>query len=346
MDCISTAEQTSLLAQPLTIPGHSPLTPLPPQATPPRYTLVKLSNVPVRTVTVLETLIRKQFEPHGEIVEIGPHRIATRQWITRRWDLVIKTPAEKPLEAPTLFELFGEKIHAWWIRSPKTCLTCKAVGHLSSSPICPRRKKQSSSEHPTAATAEGVFSDPDTAASLTYNQRKNRKRQQARKARKAAADTAVPTGDFTVSVPLPSSSTNTDDSRSFIPSFTTSILGSSSTSTSMDMDSNMTSPTHTPISCPFAYDPEQRKALGEKTDDELASYCESLRPSYANTTDPFYRDFLDLPPTEMARLLRISLRIDYNPASPRPRARPSTRSTMSARTPPTPSSRRADKRSK
>src|SRR5437016_10263009 len=221
MDCMSADEQTSLLAQPLTIPGHTPLTPLPPQSTIPRYTLVKLSNIPVRTVTVLETLIRNQFKAHGEIVEIGPHRIATRQWITRHWDLVIKTPADEPLEAPTLFELFGEKVHAWWIRSPKTCLTCKAVGHLSSSPLCPRRKKKSSSEHPTAATAEGVFSDPDTAASLTSQQRKNRKRQQARKAQKAAADTAVPTGDFTVSIPLPSSSTNTDDSRTFIPSFTT-----------------------------------------------------------------------------------------------------------------------------
>src|SRR5438128_6592501 len=230
MDCISTAEQTSLLAQPLTIPGHSPLTPLPPQSTLPRYTLVKLSNIPVWTVTVLETLIRKQFEPHGEIVEIAPHCIATHQWITRRWDLVIKTPADEPLEAPTLFEIFGEKVHAWWIRSPKTCLTCKVVGHLSSSPSCPRRKKNSSSGHPTAATAEsGVSSDSVTAAPLTTSQRKSRKRQQAWKAQQAAADPTVPSGNFTVSIPPPSSTTNTDDSRSFIPSFTTAIFGSSST---------------------------------------------------------------------------------------------------------------------
>src|SRR5438128_9083904 len=110
MDCMSADEQTSLLAQPLTIPGHTPLTPLPPQSTLPRYTLVKLSNVPVRTVTVLQTLIRNQFKANGEIVEIGPHRIATRQWITRRWDLVIKTPADETLEAPTPFELFGETV--------------------------------------------------------------------------------------------------------------------------------------------------------------------------------------------------------------------------------------------
>src|SRR5438128_936160 len=347
MDCMTADEQTALLAHPLTIPGHTPLTPIPPQSTIPRYTLVKLSNVPVRTVTVLETLIRNQFKSHGEIVEIGPHRIATRQWITRRWDLVIKTPADEPLEAPTLFELFGEKVHAWWIRSPKTCLTCKVVGHLSSSPICPRRKKKSSSGHPTAVTAEsGVSSDSVTAAPLTTSQRKSRKRQQARQARKAAADPAVPSGNFTLSVPLPSSSTNTDDSRSYIPSFTTSILGSSSTATGMDMDSTSSPPTRPPPSCPFAYNPEQRTALKKMSDEEMANYCESLRLPYADNTDPFYRDFLDLPPTEMARLLRISLAIDYNPASPRPRSRPTTRSVSSARTPPTPSSRRVDKRSK
>src|SRR5207247_9898307 len=53
MDCMTADEQMALLAHPLTIPGHTPLTPIPPQSTLPRYTLVKLSNVPVRTVTVL-----------------------------------------------------------------------------------------------------------------------------------------------------------------------------------------------------------------------------------------------------------------------------------------------------
>src|SRR5438128_12594157 len=56
MDCMTADEQTSLLAQPLSIPGHMPLTPLPPQSSIPRYTLVKLSNIPVRTVTLLSAI--------------------------------------------------------------------------------------------------------------------------------------------------------------------------------------------------------------------------------------------------------------------------------------------------
>src|SRR5207244_5362557 len=107
--------------------------------------------------------------------EIGPHRIANRQWITCHWDLVIKLPSDCQLEAPTLFEVFGEKVHAWWIRSPKTCLTCKTVGHLSSSLLCPRRrnKKTSPIARPAAATADsGVSSGSATAATLTALQRK------------------------------------------------------------------------------------------------------------------------------------------------------------------------------
>src|SRR5438132_13307745 len=53
MDYTSAEEQTSLLAQLLTIPGHTPLTPLPPQSTLPHYTLVKLSNIPLHLVTLL-----------------------------------------------------------------------------------------------------------------------------------------------------------------------------------------------------------------------------------------------------------------------------------------------------
>src|SRR5437773_6682005 len=95
--------------------------------------LIKDTNKPVCSVAVMELILHKQFEEHGEIIEIGPHWIAKCQWITHHWDLVIKLPSDHQLEAPMLFEVFSEKVHAWWICSPKTCLTCKTVGHLYSS---------------------------------------------------------------------------------------------------------------------------------------------------------------------------------------------------------------------
>src|SRR5580765_5664827 len=189
MDCISVESQEELLAKPLDIPDHPPLVPIPPQIDLPNYTLVKLSNVPVCSVAVMELILHKQFAEHGEIVEIGPHRIANHQWITRRWDLVIKLPSNCQLEAPMLFEVFSEKVHAWWIRSPKTCLTCKTVGHLSSSPLCPHRrnKKTSPIARPAAATADpGVPSGSATVATLTRLQRKRLKQKEKRAVKKAA----------------------------------------------------------------------------------------------------------------------------------------------------------------
>src|SRR5438132_2199844 len=158
--------------------------------------LNKDTNKPVHSVAVMKLILCKQFEEHGEIVDIGPHRIAKRQWITRRWDLVIKLPSDRQLEAPTLFEVFGEKVHAWWIRSPKTCLTCKTVGHLSSSPLCPcrRNKKTPPIARPAVATADpGVSSGSATAATLTGLQRKRLRRKEKRAAKKAAeaAETAA-----------------------------------------------------------------------------------------------------------------------------------------------------------
>src|SRR5437773_7029300 len=186
-------------------------------------------------VAALEVLLRKQFKTHGEVVEIGPHRIANRQWITRRWDLVVKTPAGESLEAPTLFELFGEQVHSWWIRSPKTCLTCKVVGHLSSSILCPRRKKKASTSRPAAATADsGVSSRSATAASTSGRRRHPR----SQRSSKAAATVEIPTGDFTIDAPLPQPTTPPTDTRSFLPSFTTAIQAPST----MEPDRNKTPP--------------------------------------------------------------------------------------------------------
>src|SRR5438128_2930430 len=224
MDCISAESQEELLAKNLDIPDHPPLVPIPPQTDLPNYTLVKLSNVPVHSVAVMELILRKQFAEHGEIVEIGPHRIANHQWITRRWDLVIKLPSDRHLEAPTLFEVFGEKVHAWWIRSPKTCLTCKAIGHLSSSPLCPRRRNKNTKPiaRPAAGTVDpGVSSGSGTAAPLSRRQKKNRA-YRARKAEWAAAAassssaTPIPTTSKTDSMEIESSGdADTDLSDSF-----------------------------------------------------------------------------------------------------------------------------------
>src|SRR5438132_5707760 len=250
MGCISAESQEELLAKNLDIPDHPPLVPIPPQHDLPNYTLVKLSNVPVRSVAVMEIILRKQFAEHGEIVEIGPHRIANRQWITRHWDLVIKLPSDRQLEAPTLFEVFGEKVHAWWIRSPKTCLTCKTVGHLSSSPLCPRRrnKKTLPIARPAADTADpGVSSSSATAATLTGLQWK-RLRQKEKQAVKKAAEAAEAAADAAEAI----AATHTPTPTPIIPTTSVDLMETESP------DANY-------YHFPFLISNEEAKVLSEYT---------------------------------------------------------------------------------
>src|SRR5437879_12066275 len=61
MDCISAESQEELLAKNLDIPDHPPLVPIPPQHDLPNYTLVKLSNIPVRSA--FSTSSTDQTEP-------------------------------------------------------------------------------------------------------------------------------------------------------------------------------------------------------------------------------------------------------------------------------------------
>src|SRR4051794_7148304 len=94
--------------------------------------------VPTQTVQYKKVSIHCHWEPFGKVREIAPHCIPGRPWLTRCWDLVLEIDPAATTPPPTIFEVFGTKVLAWWPRAPKTCLTCKIVRHDSSS--CPRKK--------------------------------------------------------------------------------------------------------------------------------------------------------------------------------------------------------------
>src|SRR5207244_3053548 len=115
--------------------------------------------------------------------------------------------------------------------------------------LCPRHqnKKTSPIAHPAVATADpGVFSGSATVATLTRLQRKRLQRKEKCATQKAADDAAtaekaltsgkVPTGDFSIDVPLPPPTTPPTDMHSLIPSFTTTIQAPST----MELDHNKT----------------------------------------------------------------------------------------------------------
>src|SRR5438128_9473022 len=251
----------------------------------------------------MELILCKQFAEHSEIVEIGSHRIAKHQWITRHWELVIKLPSDHQLEAPMLFEVFSEKVHAWWIRSPKTCLTCKTVGHLSSSPLCPRHRKKTTpiTRHAAATADPGVSSSSATAATLTLLQKKRLWRKQKRAAEKAAAfaeasgiDAAEPLSSATPSIPTH----HTDASME------------------IETSTNFSSPD----SFPFIISVEQAQELSHLTYAQWMVYVNKVRDGYPNPILEV-EAFLKLPrpkiiegfQLEVARLLKATKSPDLHP---------------------------------
>ena len=141
VDVLTEEEQGKLLAEPLQIENHLALTPIPSSANSPRFVLVKLANVPITSAVTMETVLHRHWEQYGDVKEIAPHRIPGKPWLTRRWDLILEVDPLSTTAPPTIFEVFGMKVLAWWPQAPKTCLTCKIVGHNSSS--CPQKKLKS-----------------------------------------------------------------------------------------------------------------------------------------------------------------------------------------------------------
>jgi hypothetical protein len=221
VDVQTKEEQSNLLSQPLQLANHLALTPLPSTADSPRYILVKLANVPIASAVTLETVLRRHWEQYGKVKEIAPHRIPGKAWLTRRWDLIIEVdPKSSP--PPTIFEVLETKVLAWWPRAPKTCLTCKIVGHNSSS--CPRKKPKATGNtnppKPPTTPAAHPLAAPVSDEAKKGNKRRQRKKtpHQSEKSEEVGDASAEMQGVVTQSDPLPSGSgTHTPPNPTPIP---------------------------------------------------------------------------------------------------------------------------------
>src|SRR5437016_4130184 len=157
--CFETADaQQDFLDTPF-VCKHFTVHPLPPAGTPPTYLPIKLVNVPVLSVGVVEKHLRTIWSAHGAVVAIAPHLYKGLTLLTNRWDLVLKLPAGTSLSASPFFDLLGFKVMASWPGSDKACPRCKLVGHDSRScPKCPTKvsKKRSSSTTKQPATSAEI----------------------------------------------------------------------------------------------------------------------------------------------------------------------------------------------
>jgi hypothetical protein len=106
-----------------------------PTRTASRYIPIKLINVPILSVVVVEQQLHSLWGQFGEVVAIAPHTYKGTPLLTNCWDMVLKCSADTPFSATPFFDLLGFKAMASWPGSDKACPCCKIAGHDSQS--CP-----------------------------------------------------------------------------------------------------------------------------------------------------------------------------------------------------------------
>src|SRR5438128_10660690 len=101
---------------------------------------VRLANLPLEGRDEISAAIKTHWSRYGEVVDTAPHTVKGTNWLTHRWDLLIKTPNEDVLEAPVSFELLDRLIIAAWAGCPPSCLICLNAGHQARK--CPSKQSK------------------------------------------------------------------------------------------------------------------------------------------------------------------------------------------------------------
>ena len=102
---------------------------------------VRLANLPLEGREEISAAIEKHWSQFGEVVDTAPHTVKGTNWLTHRWDLLMKMPNDNDiLEAPVSFELLDRKIIAAWAGCPPSCLICLDAGHQAKK--CPLKKSK------------------------------------------------------------------------------------------------------------------------------------------------------------------------------------------------------------
>src|SRR5438132_1008546 len=105
----------------------------------PKVIYVCLANLPLEGRDEISAAIKTHWSQYGEVMDTAPHTIKGTNWLTHRWDLLIRMPNDNDtLEAPVSFELLNRLIIAAWAGCPPSCLVCLNASHQAKK--CPSKK--------------------------------------------------------------------------------------------------------------------------------------------------------------------------------------------------------------
>jgi|SRR6185312_9317561 len=113
--CKDEAALDAALEREFTVQGKNPFVAIIPRHKCSKFVLVKMSNVPIAEETGLKKSLEEHWGQYGRIVGLAPYKFPGKEWLTKRWDLVIQLKAEeKKLMAPTVFKIREQEVVASW----------------------------------------------------------------------------------------------------------------------------------------------------------------------------------------------------------------------------------------
>src|SRR5438128_555847 len=169
--CKDDASVETAMNTTFTVEGKTPVLAIYPRHKTNKTVLIKIANMPFGQEDELRAALANYWSTLGKVIDIQPYMFPGRQWLTKRWDILLQLPdGTKDLKAPPVFNLFGypETIICSWNGSKKACLHCKSAGHSSSScPVkFPKNQKVGALANPHQKIG-GVGQDKNSSAEVT-----------------------------------------------------------------------------------------------------------------------------------------------------------------------------------
>jgi hypothetical protein len=187
---------------------HFDAYPVPPTGTTAQYVPIKLVNVPVLSVVVVEQQLRSLWGLYGEVVAVAPHTYKGTPLLSNCWDMVLRlSGVGSPLSATPFFDLLGFKVMASWPGSDKACPRCKVTGHDSQS--CPKRPVAKKAKKRSSTPKQSPIKPATTQLASSSSAQPSSSTILSSAVPQFTADAASTDVEMAIAPPLPSPSTTT-----------------------------------------------------------------------------------------------------------------------------------------
>jgi hypothetical protein len=117
------------LNKPIHINSQNIINPIAPRHILGNEIFIHLVNVPLRLEQECRDLMTPMLSTFGKIKQLEPVRYKAYGLISRRWNLTLTIPWGTKLVMPSVMEIKGQRILAFWEGSQPACSTCLQVGH-------------------------------------------------------------------------------------------------------------------------------------------------------------------------------------------------------------------------